>query len=155
MFKVRAMPKDEVHSLTLDDLTEGQETSFRTTIDRASVETFAALTGDINPLHMDDGFAVGRGFERRVVHGALLGGYVSRLVGVFLPGRNCLLQSMRLKFLKPAYIGDEIEVTAVVTQVSRAVSVMVADVAINRVTNGERLATGQVQTGFTSERKVQ
>ena len=62
---------------------------------------------------------------------------------------------MRLKFLKPAYIGDEIEVMAVVTQVSRAVSVMVADVAINRVANGERLATGQVQTGFTSERKVQ
>ena len=81
MFKVRVMPKDEVRSLTLDDLTEGQATSFRTTIDRASVETFAALTGDINPLHMDDGFAVGHGFERRVVHGALLGGYVSRLVG--------------------------------------------------------------------------
>jgi 3-hydroxybutyryl-CoA dehydratase len=148
------MPQCEPRSLTLDDITEGQEASFRTTIDRAAVEAFAALTGDINPLHVDDGFARRRGFDRRVVHGALLGGYVSRLVGVFLPGRNCLLQSMRLKFLKPAYAGDEIEVVAVVTQVSHAVSVMVADVAINRVADGERLATGQVQTGFTSERNV-
>ena len=155
MFKVRVMPEHEPRSLTLDDITEGQETSFRTTIDRASVEAFAALTGDINPLHMDDGFAVSRGFERRVVHGALLGGYVSRLVGVFLPGRNCLLQSIRLKFLKPAYVGDEIEVMAIVTQVSRAVAVMVVDVAINRVADGERLATGSVQAGFTSERKAQ
>jgi acyl-CoA thioesterase FadM len=61
---------------------------------------------------------------------------------------------MRLQFLKPAYAGDEIEVVAVVTQVSHAVSVMLADVAINRVADGERLATGQVQTGFTSERNV-
>jgi 3-hydroxybutyryl-CoA dehydratase len=154
MVKVRVTPEHEPLSLTLDDITEGQEASFRTTIDRAAVEAFAALTGDVNPLHMDDGFAVGRGFERRVVHGALLGGYVSRLVGVFLPGRNCLLQSMHLKFLKPAYVGDEIEVMAVVSHVSRAVSVMVADIAISRVDDGERLATGQVQTGFTSERKV-
>jgi 3-hydroxybutyryl-CoA dehydratase len=148
------MPEQELRSLTLDEIREGQATSFRTTIDGAAVDAFAALTGDNNPLHMDDGFAVGRGFDGRVVHGALLGGYVSRLVGVFLPGRNCLLQSMRLKFLKPAYVGDEIEVMAVVTQVSRAVSVIVADVAIKRVANGA-LATGQVHTGFTSERKVQ
>jgi 3-hydroxybutyryl-CoA dehydratase len=148
------MPQREPRSLTLEDIKEGQQASFRTRIDRASVEAFAALTGDISPLHMDDEFAVGRGFDRRVVHGALLGGYVSRLVGVFLPGRNGLLQSMRLKFLKPAYVGDEIEVIGVVTQVSHAVSAMVADVAINRVVDGERLVTGQVQTGFTSERNV-
>jgi 3-hydroxybutyryl-CoA dehydratase len=148
------MPQREPRSLTLADIKEGQQASFRTRIDRASVEAFAALTGDISPLHMDDEFAVGRGFDRRVVHGALLGGYVSRLVGVFLPGRNGLLQSMRLKFLKPTYVGDEIEVIGVVTQVSHAVSAMVADVAINRVVDGERLVTGQVQTGFTSERNV-
>jgi 3-hydroxybutyryl-CoA dehydratase len=148
------MPHPEPRSLTLADIEEGQRASFRTTIDRASVEAFAALTGDISPLHMDDEFAVGRGFDRRVVHGALLGGYVSRLVGVFLPGRNGLLQSMRLKFLKPAYVGDEIEVVGVVTQVSPAVFVMVADVTITRVADGERLATGQVQTGFTSQRNV-
>jgi 3-hydroxybutyryl-CoA dehydratase len=148
------MPQREPRSLTLADIKEGQQASFRTRIDRASVEAFAVLTGDISPLHMDDEFAVGRGFDRRVVHGALLGGYVSRLVGVFLPGRNGLLQSMRLKFLKPAYVGDEIEVIGVVTQVSHAVSAMVADVAINRVVDGERLVTGQVQTGFTSERNV-
>ena len=147
------MPQSQ--PLTIDDISEGQVASFRTTIDQAAVDAFAALTGDTNPLHTDERFAKRRGFDRRVVHGALLGGYVSRLIGLELPGTNCLLQSMRMKFLKPAYVDDEIEVKVIVTQVSRAVAVMVADVIISRVSDGERLATGQVQTGFTSERNVQ
>jgi acyl dehydratase len=87
------MPQCEPRSLTLDDITEGQEASFRTTIDRAAVETFAALTGDINPLHVDDGFARRRGFDRRVVHGALLGGMFRDWWGCFsLVGTVCCSQ---------------------------------------------------------------
>jgi 3-hydroxybutyryl-CoA dehydratase len=144
------MQKGDVQTLTIEDIEEGQRVSFTTTIDEVAIDAFADLTGDISPLHMDADFARGRGFERRVAHGALLGGYVSRLFGVHMPGRNCLLQSLRLTFQKPAYAGDEIEVEAEVAQLSPAVSVMVAKVTIRRVADGERLASGQAQIGFTA-----
>lgn len=66
-----------------------------------AAQSFAALSGDWNPLHTDAGYAAGTRFQRPILHGAFLAGLVSRMAGMYLPGTACLLHSMRLRFLAP------------------------------------------------------
>ena len=139
-----------VAEFDLDDLAEGQCFTFSEQLTAQAVDKFAELSGDVSPLHMDAEFAQSRGFERRVVHGALLGGLVSRLVGVHCPGRNALLQSMNLRFHNPAYAGDTVAVRGVVDQISVATSTVVLKVMIENSANGTILAQGKAHVGFTS-----
>ena len=75
------------------------------------VDAFSALSGDRNPIHLDDEFARGRGYSARLVPGALIGAYVSRVLAEQLPGPGCVSLSYELHFAHPIYVGDEIEVT--------------------------------------------
>ena len=68
----------------------GDTAKLTRTVGHDDVELFATLSGDRNPLHMDDEFARGTSFERRVVHGMLVASYVSTLVGMHLPGPGAL-----------------------------------------------------------------
>lgn len=140
---------DPMNSYTFDQLREQLEISFETELTTAAVDGFAAATGDISPVHMGDAFAQARGFKGRVVHGVLLGGLVSQMVGVHLPGENALLQSVNLMFLSPAYIGDRVRVSAVVDQLSESTRTMVLKVAVSRLADGQVLARGKAQVGFT------
>ena len=136
----------------IEDIKEGQRFSFAKTIESAEVESFDALSGDVSPIHMDEGFARARGFRTCVVHGALLAGYLSKMIGVDLPGENCLLQRLDLKFLSPAYIGDMVEVSAVVDQVSPGINAAVLSVTIKNTASRTMLVKGKIQVGFTKER---
>ncbi|MBN2210038.1 MAG: hypothetical protein JW709_01465, partial [Sedimentisphaerales bacterium] len=80
----------------LDQLHEGREVAFEEIITPALVDNFVALSGDISPLHIDEAFSKERGFSGRVAHGMIIGAFISRLVGVHLPGANALLQSVNL-----------------------------------------------------------
>jgi len=62
---------------------------------------FAELSGDHNPLHVDAAYAAQTEFKRCVLHGAFSAGLISRMAGMHLPGTECLLHSMRLRFIKP------------------------------------------------------
>ena len=136
-------------SYRIEDFSEGQKFSFRKTITEADVDNFASLSGDISFLHTDDQFARRRGFKGRVVHGALLISYLSKLVGVYFPGKNCLLQSVSSKFLSPAYINDTVEISAVVDQVSLAVNAIVLRVDIKDTNNNIVLVKSKIQVGFS------
>lgn len=142
---------NEVSALSIEDIQEGLQASFTTTISSEDIDTFAALTGDINPLHLDNGFAQSRGFRKRVAHGALLCGYVSRLFGVHLLGENCLLQNFKIDFVAPAYEGDTIELRATVEQISEAVGTIVVSVSVINTDTQEQLLRGRVQAGFTNK----
>jgi acyl dehydratase len=141
----------EVRNYQLSDLLEGQEFSFTVTITQQDIDQFARLSGDISPLHLDAEFARDRGFSGAVVHGALLVSYVSRMVGVHLPGQNALLQSFNLKFLSPVYGGDTVCVRAVVDQTSEAANVVILAIYIENPQTKQVLARGKVQVGFTRE----
>lgn len=80
------------------------------------IDAFAALSGDHNPLHMDDGYARGQGFAARVVHGLMVGAKVSALVGTLLPGRRCLLLDYALAHPNPVYAGDQVRFRAEVRE---------------------------------------
>ncbi len=135
----------------IEDLVEGQTYSFLASITPQEMMHFCQLSGDTNPLHMDDDFARKRGFRSRVVYGLLMGAYVSRMAGMFLPGKNCLLLGVDLKFVSPCYVGDTIEVTAVVREISMALKAAVLKVVITNKASGHVLARGKVTVGFTGE----
>lgn len=132
-----------------EDINVGDSVSFEHRIEASDIDAFARLTGDVSPLHMDADFARSRGFRDRVAHGVLLGGYVSRLFGVHLPGRDCLLQSINLKWLQPVCAGDRLRFTATVGQISAPAKAMLAEVVIENTETGVTVARGKVQAGFT------
>lgn len=98
----------------LQNVAVGETASLRRTITAEAVAAFAALSGDYNPLHMDDLQAQEAGFQGRVSHGALLVAYLSALIGTQLPGAGCLWMKQQLQWRTPVYLGDEIEVQATV-----------------------------------------
>ncbi len=82
------------------------------------MEAFAKLSGDRNPLHMDDSFAARTHFQRRVVHGMLVANYVSTLIGMRCPGPGALWSQQNFRWLAPVFIGDKINLTMKVTHKS-------------------------------------
>ncbi len=137
-------------NFTVNEVYEGQSFTFDTTFSESMIDTFALLTGDVSPLHMDKDFATSRGFQGRVVHGALLCGLVSRLIGVHLPGRDCLLHSMNMKYLMPTYVNDLIRTKGTLEQVSVATRAMSLQVEIINVKSHLIVAKGKVLIGFTN-----
>lgn len=113
-----------------DEIEIGREAKLRRTITEKDIQVFADLTGDDNPLHMDDGFAAGTPYRKRVVHGMLCASFISTVIGTELPGTGALWVSQTLNFILPVRIGDELTVTAVVRQKSPAQRAIVLDITV-------------------------
>jgi 3-hydroxybutyryl-CoA dehydratase len=95
------------------------------------VRSFSELSGDRAPLHTDHEFAAKHGFDGTIVHGALLGAYVSQLVGMFLPGPLSVMERMDIGFRRPCIAPCELHLRAKVRQVSEAVASVVMDVVVS------------------------
>ena len=102
--------REEITDLDFDQIKIGMKKKFTVTITESLIKKFADLTGDFNPLHMDEKYAKSTKFENRVCHGMLLGSLFSRLVGMEIPGKNALYFSQSLNFKAPCFIGEEITV---------------------------------------------
>ena len=111
------------------------------TLTRADVEAFAALTGDYNPLHVDEEFASTTMFHKPVVHGMLSASFISTMIGTQLPGSGALWTSQSLEFLRPAFQGDTLTITSVVAQKSEASRMLVLETSITNQ-HGQELIKG-------------
>ena len=107
-----------VQFVDFEKIQPGDEVQFSKTIVPEDVEAFARLSGDRNPLHMDEQFAARTHFQRRVVHGMLIANYVSALIGMRCPGPGALWSQQTLRWPAPVFIGDRIQVTLKVTHKS-------------------------------------
>lgn len=96
----------EYRLTTFDDLQVGQRASFAKTVTEADLSHFVAITGDVNPLHVDQEFARRTFFGERIAHGMLSASLFSTLVGMLLPGVGAIYRSQTLEFLRPVRIGD-------------------------------------------------
>jgi 3-hydroxybutyryl-CoA dehydratase len=94
---------------TMGQLDIGQRASMRKTITEADVSTFAQISGDTNPLHLDTEYAAKTIFKERVAHGMLTAGLISAVLGTQLPGVGSIYLSQSLKFVAPVKLGDTIE----------------------------------------------
>ena len=127
----------------LQDINLGDTVSFNRTWDASDIEIFAELSGDMNPLHMDDEYAKTTKFGKRVVHGMLVGSLCSKLVGMYLPGKRCLYLTQSLSFKKPVYIRDTVMVTGTVTSKSEVTGVLSIAITITR--ENDSLIEGEAQ----------
>jgi len=120
----------KIKVLDFDQISIGHEARITHLITQEDVNTFAVLTGDFNPLHVDQEFAKKTLFQKPVVHGMLSASFISTLIGTVLPGSGSLWSSQMLDFIKPAYVGDEISVVSRVIQKSPATQSLVLDTQI-------------------------
>ncbi len=97
---------DEFHGYYFEDLSEGMTDVFGKTITDADICIFAGVSGDTNPVHLNDDFAKPSMFKSRIAHGMLGAALISAVFGTKLPGPGCIYVSQTLKFKAPVRVGD-------------------------------------------------
>ncbi len=102
---------------TFDQITIGENASITQVITDEMVRGYAELTGDKNPVHIDEEYASKTIFKERIAHGILVTGLISNVLGTQLPGEGAIYMSQQVSFLRPVKIGDEI--TATITAVEK------------------------------------
>jgi len=105
----------QIANQTFDEIRVGQTATYRRVIGEREVALFAAASGDVNPVHLDDAFAAGTMFGGRIAHGMLTGGVISSALALVLPGPGVIYLGQTLRFRKPVRIGDELTVHLEVT----------------------------------------
>jgi 3-hydroxybutyryl-CoA dehydratase len=136
-----------MNDYSYEDIYVGQTASFDVTISEEMLDGFRALTGDTNPLHVDDEFAAAKGHPGKVCFGMLTASFLSTLAGVYLPGRNALIQMVNVKFANPVYVGDCLDVTGIVNEKQDTVSRIVLKVRILR--GEDTVLRGEMVVGFS------
>ena len=131
----------------IEDFEPGQRATFRKTFTDEDLQRFIAITGDTNPLHVDDAFASRSQFGRRVVHGMLAASIFSTMVGMLLPGTGAIYRAQTLRFLLPVYVGDTVTAYFVVRSVDRARHRLEIDAWIENAA-GERVIEGTCEAGL-------
>jgi 3-hydroxybutyryl-CoA dehydratase len=101
----------------LEDLQPGMAASFGKTVTDADLILFAGVSGDTNPVHLDEEFASRTMFKGRIAHGMLIAGVISAVLGTRLPGPGAIYVSQSMKFLAPVRIGDTLRAKVVVREV--------------------------------------
>ncbi len=105
-------------SYTINDMFIGQKASFEKTITESDVLLFSGISGDINPVHINDLVAKHSIFGKRVAHGVLVSGLTSAVLGMQLPGEGTIYLGQDNKFRRPVYIGDTVKATCEVIELN-------------------------------------
>lgn len=108
--------KEEIIVKKFEDFHEGDREEITVSMSEETVQIFAELTTDRNPLHVNEEFARKSMFGRRLVHGAFSSGLISAVIGMKLPGPGALYLDQYCKFVKPVFIGDTLTASATVIE---------------------------------------
>jgi acyl dehydratase len=95
----------------------GQKCTYTQLVDDKLVHGFADLTGDHNPIHIDDNFAKKTKFGQRIAHGGILFGMISKVLGMDMPGVGTVYLSQLVNFRAPVFIGDTVTLEATITEI--------------------------------------
>lgn len=131
----------------IDDFHVGQHVEFTKTFTEDDVRRFIEITGDRNPLHVDDAFAAQTRFGGRVLHGMLTASIFSTMVGMLLPGTGAIYRSQTLAFLRPVRVGDTVTAHFVVRAIDRAKHRLEIDAWIENEA-GQRVVEGKCEAGL-------
>jgi 3-hydroxybutyryl-CoA dehydratase len=96
----------------IEDLRVGMQAAYEKTVQASDIANFAEVSGDFNPVHMDEAYATGTFFKSRIAHGMLTASFISTVLGTKLPGPGCIYMSQTLRFLAPVRIGDTVKTLA-------------------------------------------
>jgi 3-hydroxybutyryl-CoA dehydratase len=122
----------------------GQTATYSKTFTEADVEAFAAISGDRNPIHLNDSYAARTRFGRRIGHGMLTASLISTVIGMYLPGPGAIYLSQEIKFLKPVFIDDTVTATASIIAFNEEKRVLTLKTeCVNQ--KGETVLTGEAK----------
>jgi len=137
-----------MNEYTIQDIEVGLQASFQREITLQMENAFREITGDINPLHLDDSFAteISNGkYSSHVAFGMLTASLYSTLAGVYLPGKYSLIHSFEeLKFLKPVFVGDTLTVTGQVSDIDRGLNLIQVKAEIRNQDN-KKVSTAKIK----------
>jgi 3-hydroxybutyryl-CoA dehydratase len=106
----------EQSGYAFEDLSVGMSAKFIKTIEERDVVLFAEISGDTNPIHLDEDFAARSAFGGRIAHGMLTAGLISTVIGTVLPGPGAIYLGQNLRFKAPVRLGDRVEAEVTVTE---------------------------------------
>lgn len=125
---------------TRETLSVGDNGSFTKMITEADVFAFAGVSGDFNPLHIDEEYAKRTQFGRRVAHGIITAGIISSVLGGEIPGVGTIFVELHIRFLKPVFFGDTMTARATVTEIIHPKRIRMLVACLNQ--HGEDVAVG-------------
>jgi 3-hydroxybutyryl-CoA dehydratase len=132
-----------VQGFYFDELSVGQSAQITRVVGAGDIEAFAEVSGDTNPVHLDDAYARTTTFGGRIAHGMLAAAYVSAVLGTKLPGPGAIYLSQSLRFRRPVKIGDpviaKVTVQALDARRGHATLATVCQVNGKTVVDGEAL----------------
>ena len=139
-----------MNSYKFVDINVGLEESFSVRVNSEKQDKFLKISGDINPLHTDAEYSKSKGFSDRVVYGMLTSSFFSTLVGVYLPGKYCILQGVDIQFSKPVYIDDILTITGKVIYINEAYKQLeIKAVIINQ--DNKKVSKATIKVGVIDE----
>jgi 3-hydroxybutyryl-CoA dehydratase len=145
----------ELHGLFFEDLKVGQTALYARTITETDIVLFAGISGDNNPVHINEEFASTTMFSGRIAHGMLTAAFVSTVLGMKLPGPGAIYVSQTLRFKAPVRSGDTIQVRATVTDLvpekRRATLSTVITVGNKVVLEGEAVVIVPLRSSLNAE----
>lgn len=117
----------EKHGYFIEELSVGMTAVFAKTVSDADITMFAGISGDTNPVHLDQSFAEKTIFAGRIAHGMLSASFISTVFGTRLPGPGCIYLRQDLRFKAPVKIGDTVEARVTVKEIQAAKKRVVFD----------------------------
>lgn len=122
----------------------GDSVNFSKTVSEADVYSFAGVSGDFNPIHVDAEFAKKTRFGQRIAHGILTASFISTAIGTGLPGKNSLYLSQEMKFIRPVFIGDTVTATVTVMEKDSAKRIITLETTVMNH-DGKKVLTGSAK----------
>lgn len=120
----------------------GDSAKLTRTISEQDIQAFALVSGDTNPVHLDEAYAAGSLFGRRVAHGMLSASFISAVLGTTLPGPGAIYVKQSLEFLAPVFIGDTVTVTVTIISYDTGKGKMVLSTTCHNQ-KGEQVINGE------------
>lgn len=128
-----------MNEYTIEEIQVGMSASFKKLITKEMEDSFRGITGDENPLHKEDDFALeisGGNFKGHAAFGMLTASFYSTVAGMYLPGKYSLIHSFdEISFMKPVFVGDELTVNAEVIDKDEALKMIRLKIIIKNQDN--------------------
>lgn len=128
------------------NITVGQTYTFSKRISDEDVQEFAQVTGDHNPLHLDEDYAAKSIFKKRIAHGMISAGVISGGIGMYLPGEGTTYLGQDLQFKNPVFIGDTITITLRVLELIEKTKFIIAKLQTTCVNEEGKVVTDGIAT---------
>ncbi|MCP5334414.1 MAG: MaoC family dehydratase N-terminal domain-containing protein [Oceanospirillaceae bacterium] len=142
---------DALVNITYDEIKLGDSATYRKTLTEKDLILFAAVSGDVNPVHLDAEFAATSMFKERIAHGMWSGSLISAALATVIPGPGTIYLGQSLRFRRPVKLGDTLTVTLTAKEKQDEKKIVVFDCnVVNQ--DGKDVVTGTAEVIAPSEK---